>query len=112
MQILGLNTPHSSFIHPSVFCSAQVPESLRQNTRYNQRYVNPGANFVMLNGMLMEVKNFELYSECRAQDSSMQQVSATWVCTVGWRHFIIWSKHTLHLHTQQTMSGARSFVCN
>lgn len=43
----------------------QVPEALRQNTRYNQRYVHPGANFVMLNGMLMEVKNFELYSEWR-----------------------------------------------
>jgi hypothetical protein len=42
---------------------SQVPETLRQNTRYNQRYVHPGANFVMLNGMLMEVKNFELYSE-------------------------------------------------
>ncbi|WIA20770.1 hypothetical protein OEZ85_005134 [Tetradesmus obliquus] len=40
----------------------QVPDSLRSDTRYNQRYVNPGANFVMLNGMLMEVKNFELYT--------------------------------------------------
>jgi hypothetical protein len=50
-----------------------VPESLRQSTRYNQRYVNPGANFVMLNGMLMEVKNFELYSEFRTPFSSISQ---------------------------------------
>uniref|UniRef100_A0A383VGR8 UDP-glucose:glycoprotein glucosyltransferase n=1 Tax=Tetradesmus obliquus TaxID=3088 RepID=A0A383VGR8_TETOB len=40
----------------------QVPDSLRSDTRYNQRYVNPGANFVILNGMLMDVKNFELYT--------------------------------------------------
>lgn len=28
-----------------------------------QRMMHPGANFMMLNGMLLEVKNFELYSE-------------------------------------------------
>jgi hypothetical protein len=50
-----------------------VPESVRQNTKYNQRYVHPGANFVMLNGMLMEVKNFELYSKCRAYHTSTWQ---------------------------------------
>jgi hypothetical protein len=31
--------------------------------RNNQQYVNPGANFMLLNGMLVEVKNFEIYSE-------------------------------------------------
>ncbi|KAF8062716.1 hypothetical protein HT031_004046 [Scenedesmus sp. PABB004] len=40
----------------------QVPESLRSAVRTNQRLISPGANFMMLNGMLVEVKNFELYS--------------------------------------------------
>lgn len=50
-------------------CVAQVPDSLRSQVTYNQRMLSPGANFIMLNGMMMEVKNFELYSKCTsAQD--------------------------------------------
>lgn len=62
-------TMHDAVDGPSMCaacCAAlllQVPDSVRQNVRANQRYMHPGANFVMLNGMLMEVKNFELYSE-------------------------------------------------
>lgn len=41
----------------------QVSDRLRQTVRTNQQYVNPGANFMLLNGMLVEVKNFELFSE-------------------------------------------------
>lgn len=43
---------------------AQVSDRLRNTVRNNQQYVNPGANFMLLNGMLVEVKNFEIYSEC------------------------------------------------
>jgi hypothetical protein len=37
---------------------------MRSTVANNQRYINPGANFMLLNGMLVEVKNFEIYSEC------------------------------------------------
>eukprot|EP00878_Enallax_costatus_P030698 GHUV01033475.1.p1 GENE.GHUV01033475.1~~GHUV01033475.1.p1 ORF type:complete len:1023 (+),score=330.57 GHUV01033475.1:219-3287(+) len=50
---------------PSIVSSLtrqQVPSSLRSQVQQNQRMISPGANFIMLNGMLMEVKNFELYS--------------------------------------------------
>lgn len=43
---------------------AQVSDRLRTTVRNNQQYVNPGANFMLLNGMLVEVKNFEIYSKC------------------------------------------------
>jgi hypothetical protein len=78
-------------------CCSQVPESLRQNTRYNQRYVNPGANFVMLNGMLMEVKNFELYSECHAHHSSFL---AALVCVVGKKTVPTWINHMFLTHNR------------
>jgi hypothetical protein len=42
----------------------QVPQRQRDAARVNQRILMPGTNFMMLNGMLVEVKNFELYSEC------------------------------------------------
>jgi hypothetical protein len=41
----------------------QVSERMRSTVRNNQQYVNPGANFMLLNGMLVEVKNFEIYSK-------------------------------------------------
>lgn len=43
----------------------KVSERLRNTVRSNQQYVNPGANFMLLNGMLVEVKNFEIYSKSR-----------------------------------------------
>ncbi|KAI8470132.1 MAG: hypothetical protein J3K34DRAFT_469371 [Monoraphidium minutum] len=39
-----------------------VASSLRRTVTANQRIVSPGANFMMLNGMLVEVTNFELYA--------------------------------------------------
>jgi hypothetical protein len=36
---------------------------MRSTVKNNQQYVNPGANFMLLNGMLVEVKNFEIYSK-------------------------------------------------
>jgi hypothetical protein len=51
--------------------SPQVSDRLRNTVRSNQQFVNPGANFMLLNGMLVEVKNFEIYStyfcSCPAQ---------------------------------------------
>jgi hypothetical protein len=40
-----------------------VPPSLRVAVSSNQRLVSPGANILMLNGMLLEVNNFELYGK-------------------------------------------------
>lgn len=36
---------------------------MRQTVTRNQQYIHPGANFMLLNGMLVEIKNFEIYSE-------------------------------------------------
>ncbi|GBF95627.1 UDP-glucose:glyco glucosyltransferase [Raphidocelis subcapitata] len=50
---------------PSIVSSLtrqQVPPSLRTAVAANQRLVSPGANILMLNGMLVEVNNFELYA--------------------------------------------------
>jgi hypothetical protein len=41
----------------------QVPSSLRDAVAANQRMLSPGANFLFLNGMLVEIRNFEFYSE-------------------------------------------------
>lgn len=40
-----------------------VPQSLRKTVTANQRVVSPGANVLVLNGMLVEVGNFEFYGE-------------------------------------------------
>jgi hypothetical protein len=40
-----------------------VSDRLRSTVKSNQQFVNPGLNYMLLNGMLVEVKNFELYSE-------------------------------------------------
>lgn len=61
---------------------AQVSDRLRTTVRNNQQYVNPGANFMLLNGMLVEVKNFEIYSECStAQHSRDMCCSCSCSCT-------------------------------
>jgi hypothetical protein len=49
---------------PSIVSSLtrqRVAPKLRDTVRTNQRMVSPGANILMLNGMLVEVHNFELY---------------------------------------------------
>eukprot|EP00879_Flechtneria_rotunda_P023383 GHRR01024733.1.p1 GENE.GHRR01024733.1~~GHRR01024733.1.p1 ORF type:complete len:589 (+),score=221.40 GHRR01024733.1:171-1937(+) len=40
----------------------QVPDRLRREVQQNSKMISPGQNFMLLNGMLVEVKNFELYS--------------------------------------------------
>lgn len=47
----------------AAFSPSQVSERLRSTVRTNQQFVNAGANFMLLNGMLVEVKNFEIFSE-------------------------------------------------
>lgn len=46
-----------------------MSDRLRNTVRTNQQYVSPGANFMLLNGMLVEVKNFEIYSECLSPEA-------------------------------------------
>jgi hypothetical protein len=41
----------------------QVSNQLRSTVITNQRFVSAGTNYMLLNGMLVEVKNFELFSE-------------------------------------------------
>jgi hypothetical protein len=40
-----------------------VPPELRADVTANQRLVSPGANVLLLNGLPVEVGNFELYGE-------------------------------------------------
>jgi hypothetical protein len=55
-----------------------VPPSLRRTVAANQRTVSPGANILMLNGMLVEVTNFELYG-ARSPGRGWPR-SAAWGC--------------------------------
>jgi hypothetical protein len=57
---------------------------MRNTVASNQRYISPGANFMLLNGMLVEVKNFEIYSECICCQAVRQPVPcpATVPCVV------------------------------
>lgn len=44
-----------------------MPDRLRATVKANQQFIPPTMNYMLLNGMLVEVKNFELYSECHTR---------------------------------------------
>lgn len=68
---------------------------MRNTVANNQRHISPGANFMLLNGMLVEVKNFEIYSECCwavhhlyvSRCPTLQQ-SPVWVWTCTFLHTV------------------------
>jgi hypothetical protein len=62
--------------------------------RSNQQFVNPGANFMLLNGMLVEVKNFEIYSTSFSILAEHIPVTSAWQLYC----FGMTAMHTQHRH--------------
>jgi hypothetical protein len=42
----------------------KVAKNLRKEVKSNQQAVGSGGGYLMLNGLLVEINNFELYSKC------------------------------------------------